>query len=61
MVSIEEVYIEAGEYVQSGDLIAKIRVIPNVSSLASAKNGIASNQTAYQTAQIILQDATSHL
>ncbi len=49
---IEEVYIEAGAYVQQGDLIAKIRVIPNVSSLTSAKNNIASNQTALRTAEI---------
>ncbi|WP_115462633.1 efflux RND transporter periplasmic adaptor subunit [Winogradskyella aurantiaca] len=49
---IEEVYIEAGEYVQAGDLIAKIRVIPNVSSLASAQNSIALNETALQTAEI---------
>ncbi|HMC01775.1 MAG TPA: efflux RND transporter periplasmic adaptor subunit [Flavobacteriaceae bacterium] len=52
---VEEVYIEAGEYVNSGDLIAKIRVIPNVSSLTSAKNNIASNQTALQTARINLE------
>lgn len=52
---IEEVYIEAGEYIKSGDLIAKIRVIPNVSSLTSAKNSIATNQTAMETAQINLQ------
>ncbi len=52
---IEEIYIEAGEYVNSGDLIAKIRVIPNVSSLTSAKNNIASNQTALRTAEINLQ------
>ena len=49
---IEEVYIEAGEYINSGDLIAKIRVIPNVSSLTSAKNSIATSQTALETAQI---------
>ena len=49
---IEEVFIEAGEYVKSGDLIAKIRVIPNVSSLTSAKNNIASNQNAFRTAEI---------
>ncbi|MCC1483023.1 efflux RND transporter periplasmic adaptor subunit [Winogradskyella immobilis] len=49
---IEEVYIEAGEFVKSGDLIAKIRVIPNVSSLTSAKNNIASNQNALRTAEI---------
>lgn len=52
---IEEVFIEAGEYVKAGDLIAQIRVIPNVSSLASAKNNISSSQTALQTAKINLQ------
>ena len=52
---IEEVFIQAGEYVKQGDLIAQIRVIPNVSSLTSAKNNIASNQTALQTAKINLE------
>ena len=52
---IEEIFIEAGEYVKQGDLIAQIRVIPNVSSLTSAKNNIATNQTALQTAKINLQ------
>ncbi|WP_460220009.1 efflux RND transporter periplasmic adaptor subunit [Psychroserpens sp. MEBiC05023] len=49
---VEEVFIEAGEYVKQGDLIAQIRVIPNVSNLTSAKNTIASNRTALQTAEI---------
>ena len=49
---IEEVFIEAGEYVKQGDLIAQIRVIPNVSNLTSAKNNIASNSNALQTAEI---------
>ena len=49
---IEEVFIEAGEYVKSGDLIAKIRVIPNVSSLTSARNNIRSTSTALETAEI---------
>ncbi|MEO1033042.1 efflux RND transporter periplasmic adaptor subunit [Winogradskyella sp.] len=49
---VDEVFVEAGEYVRQGDLIAKIRVIPNVSNLTSAKNNIASNQTALQTAEI---------
>ncbi len=49
---IEKIYIEAGEYVKQGDLIAQIRVIPNVSNLTSAKNNIASNQNALQTAEI---------
>lgn len=38
---IDEIYIEAGEKVKAGDLIAKIRVIPNVSSLQSAKDAVA--------------------
>lgn len=49
---IEEVYVEAGEFVKQGDLIAKIRVIPNVSSLTSSKNNIASNRNALETAEI---------
>jgi HlyD family secretion protein len=49
---IEKVFIEAGEYVKQGDLIAQIRVIPNVSNLTSAKNNMASNGNALQTAEI---------
>ncbi|WP_370389988.1 efflux RND transporter periplasmic adaptor subunit [uncultured Winogradskyella sp.] len=49
---VEEVFIEAGEYVDRGDLIAKIRVIPNVSTLTSAKNNIASSRTALETEEI---------
>ncbi|MBR9915696.1 MAG: efflux RND transporter periplasmic adaptor subunit [Algicola sp.] len=52
---VEEVFIEAGEYVKQGDLIAQIRVIPNVSNLTSAKNNIASNRNALQTAEINYQ------
>lgn len=37
---IDEIYIEAGNTVQAGDLIAKIRVIPNVSSLQSAQDAV---------------------
>lgn len=52
---VEEIFVEAGEYVQQGDLIAKIQVIPNVSSLTSARNSIATNQTALETAKINFQ------
>ncbi|AVR45331.1 efflux transporter periplasmic adaptor subunit [Christiangramia fulva] len=38
---IDEIFIEAGDRVKEGDLIAKIRVIPNVSSLQSAKDAVA--------------------
>ncbi len=37
---IDEIYIEAGDKIVAGDPIARIRVIPNVSSLQSAKDGV---------------------
>ena len=43
---IEEIYIEAGNHIKSGDLIAKIRVVPNVSSLQSAQNALESAKIA---------------
>lgn len=38
---IDEIYIEAGQRIKAGDQIARIRVIPNVSSLQSAKDAVA--------------------
>jgi HlyD family secretion protein len=46
---IDEIYIKAGDRIKAGDLIAKIRVIPNVGSLQSAKDAVA-------TAKIILDN-----
>lgn len=37
---IQEIYVEAGDLVEANDLIAKIKVIPNLSSLNQAQNGI---------------------
>lgn len=34
---IQEIYVVAGENIKAGDLIAKIRVVPNVSNLNNAK------------------------
>ncbi len=39
---IEEIYIEAGGFVKAGDMIAKIRVVPNVSNLNATKNQVES-------------------
>ena len=39
---IDEIYIKAGDQIKSGDQIAKIRVIPNVSQLQSARNAVSS-------------------
>lgn len=37
---IEEIYVEGGDYVKSGDLLAKIKVVPNLSALNDARNAI---------------------
>ncbi|NAS13795.1 efflux RND transporter periplasmic adaptor subunit [Poritiphilus flavus] len=37
---IEEVYVEGGDYVKSGDLLAKIKVVPNLNALNDAQNAI---------------------
>nr|WP_299073794.1 efflux RND transporter periplasmic adaptor subunit [uncultured Allomuricauda sp.] len=37
---IEEIYVEGGDYVKSGDLLAKIKVVPNLNALNDARNTI---------------------
>ncbi|MDX1315102.1 MAG: biotin/lipoyl-binding protein [Eudoraea sp.] len=37
---IEEVYVEGGDYVKTGDKIATIKVVPNLSALNDARNAI---------------------
>ncbi|HEX8561795.1 MAG TPA: efflux RND transporter periplasmic adaptor subunit [Flavobacterium sp.] len=46
---IEEIYIEAGGFVKEGDLIARIRVVPNISSLSNTQSQV-------QTAKINLEN-----
>lgn len=37
---IEEVFVEGGDYVKTGDLLAKIKVVPNLSALNDARDAI---------------------
>lgn len=37
---IEEIYVEGGDYVKSGDLLCKIKVVPNLNALNDARNTI---------------------
>ncbi|HEX8270102.1 MAG TPA: efflux RND transporter periplasmic adaptor subunit [Flavobacterium sp.] len=37
---IEEVYIEAGGFVKAGDMIARIRVVPNISNLSNTQSQV---------------------
>ena len=37
---IEEIFVEGGDFVKSGDLLAKIKVVPNLNALNDARNSI---------------------
>lgn len=52
---IEEVYIKAGENVKAGDLIAKIKVVANVSNLSSSQNQVQSNKNDLENQEKIFQ------
>ena len=47
---IAEVLVEAGDYVHQGDIIAKIKVIPNESELSSAQNRVDNARLTYDQA-----------
>ncbi|MGB5666775.1 MAG: efflux RND transporter periplasmic adaptor subunit [Maribacter sp.] len=37
---IEEIFVEGGDFVKSGDLLARIKVVPNLNALNDARNNI---------------------
>lgn len=51
---IEEIFVEGGDYVKSGDLICRIKVVPNLSALNDAR-------TAIDEAKINLEDQLRNL
>ncbi|MBB6679866.1 efflux RND transporter periplasmic adaptor subunit [Aequorivita sp. 609] len=53
---IDQIFVEAGEVVKSGDLIAKVKVVPNVSSLNSAKSNINNVRTQVETARLAFEN-----
>lgn len=48
---IDEIYVEAGQKVKKGDLIARIKVVPNMTNLSNAENRV-------NRAEIALNNAT---
>lgn len=53
---IDQIFVEAGNTVKAGDLIAKVKVVPNVSSLNSAKSNISSVKTQVETARLAFEN-----
>ncbi|MBT8255260.1 MAG: efflux RND transporter periplasmic adaptor subunit, partial [Bacteroidia bacterium] len=56
---IDEIFVEAGDVIKSGDLIARVKVVPNINSLSSAKNSINSARTELETARLALESERS--
>lgn len=50
---VDEILVEEGDLVKKGDLIAKIRVVPNEQSLVSASSRIVSNKLSYNNAKVL--------
>ncbi len=50
---VDDILVEEGDIVRKGDLIAKIRVVPNEQSLVSAKSRITSSKLSYDNAKTL--------
>ena len=48
---IDELYVEPGKQVKSGDLIARVRLVPDMVNLANAQNRIAKAKIAWESAK----------
>src|SRR4029079_13023627 len=48
---VEELYVEAGQVVKQGDLVAKVRVIPNMVSLSAGEARINQAQITIENAE----------
>ena len=56
---IDAIFVEAGATIVSGDPIAKVRVVPNISALNSAQNNIKSAKNQVETARLTLEGQKS--
>jgi len=50
---VDEVFVEEGDKVKKGDLIAKIRVVPNAQNLASAQGRVKTAKLSYENSKIL--------
>src|SRR3954468_2385366 len=49
---IEKLYIVAGQEIKQGEVIAKIKIIPNMLNLANAENRVSAAQVNYDNAKL---------
>lgn len=49
---IEEVYVEAGQMIKSGDMIAKVKIIPNMVNLNEAESRLNRSKIGFDNAKI---------
>ncbi|UKM65777.1 efflux RND transporter periplasmic adaptor subunit [Flavobacteriaceae bacterium GSB9] len=52
---VDQILVEEGDVVKKGDLIAKIRVVPNEQSLVSAKSRISSTRLSFDNAKTLYE------
>ena len=52
---VDMIYVEEGDIIEKGDLIAKIRVVPNEQSLTSAKSRINSSKLSYENSKRLFE------
>lgn len=52
---VDDILVEEGDLVNKGDLIAKIRVVPNEQSLVSANSRLNSSRLSYDNANILFK------
>jgi HlyD family secretion protein len=50
---VDQIFVEEGDLVRKGDLIAKIRVVPNEQALGSAKSRINTARLSFENAQTL--------
>lgn len=49
---LEEIFVEAGQQVKKGDVIARVRIIPNMINLNSAEDRYSKSKIAYENAKV---------
>ena len=56
---VDQIFVEEGDLVRKGDLIAKIRVVPNEQALGSAKSRINTARLSFENAQTLFNRNTT--